>query len=199
MYTLREWQQLEKDLSSLIVGASAIDGSDSWTPWPIGMTPKFTGPVHNGPHDKLLFCGISARTDSARRPNAPNRTSILKTLASKGIWNKPYADNNYYYSQLPKFKFVISPEGNGIDTHRTYEALVAGCIPIVEECSKMREKYCNMPILWTTDYSEINNSYITIKYNDMIDQTYDFSPLFLDFYAAEEQESIRVSSAYWNS
>jgi hypothetical protein len=195
MHTLREWQQLAKDPTTLIVGASAIDGSDSWTRWPIGMTPKFTGPVHIGPHDKLLFCGISARTDSGRRPNAPNRASFLKTLASKGIWNKPYADTNYYYSQLPKFKFVISPEGNGIDTHRTYEALVAGCIPIVEECPEMREKYGRCPILWTTDYSEISNGYLTAKYNEMIDRTYDFSPLFHDFYEGDE---LAAASAYWN-
>ena len=33
---------------------------------------------------------------------------------------------------LSKYKFIISPEGNGIDCHRHYEAILCGCIPIIE-------------------------------------------------------------------
>ncbi len=57
-----------------------------------------------------------------------------------------------YFNSLPHFKFVISPEGNGIDTHRTYEALIFGCIPIVEYDINIQKKYEGCPIIFTKDY-----------------------------------------------
>ena len=36
-----------------------------------------------------------------------------------------------YFTGLKENRFVISPAGNGLDTHATWEALLAGCIPIV--------------------------------------------------------------------
>jgi len=37
-----------------------------------------------------------------------------------------------YYQQLKKTKFVICPPGAGMDTHRVYESLFFGCIPVVK-------------------------------------------------------------------
>jgi len=92
---------------------------------------------------------------------------------------------------------VISPEGNGIDCHRHYEALIAGCIPIIEDNSQIREKYKGCPILYTHDYSEITETYLIQKYTEMLDQTYDFAPLFLSTYTPEEQEEIKKCGNYW--
>ena len=37
-----------------------------------------------------------------------------------------------YYTQLKQTKFVICPRGTGIDTHRIYESLFFGAIPIIQ-------------------------------------------------------------------
>jgi hypothetical protein len=39
-----------------------------------------------------------------------------------------------FYSKLRRTKFVICPFGAGKDTHRVYEALFFGCIPIIKTC-----------------------------------------------------------------
>ena len=36
-------------------------------------------------------------------------------------------------SELSSYKFALSPEGNGIDCHRTWECLYLGVIPIVKK------------------------------------------------------------------
>jgi hypothetical protein len=36
-----------------------------------------------------------------------------------------------YYADLSRSKFVLCPEGTGIDTHRVYEALLCGATPVV--------------------------------------------------------------------
>jgi hypothetical protein len=200
--TLRAWQRLVKPEEELIVAASIQDGSDSWLPWPIGMTYTFSdynGPLESvmlGPHNKTVLCAVSTATDRGRR-KIRNRASFVQNLAANGI-NNEYNANNYYMS-LPSYKFVICPEGNGIDTHRLYETLMAGCIPIVERRPHIADKYRGCPILFTTDYSEINELYLRERYEDMIDKEYDFSALYLSTYSDEEQATIKANSDFWCS
>ena len=108
----------------------------------------------------------------------------------------PYTD---YFTSLPKYKFVASPEGNGIDCHRHYEALMAGCIPIIERNPIIEEKYKGCPILWTTDFSEITESYLLQTYQDMLEKEYDFSCLFLGSYPDSLQDQVRECGNHWLS
>lgn len=203
MYTLREWQQLVKPEAELIVNASRRDGSDGWTRWPIGYQYKFSDyngplePLMVGPHDRLVLCAINTHTDMGRRPRPPNRSAAIAALSQRGINNQLIADSLTYFKALPNYKFVISPEGNGRDTHRTYEALMAGCIPIVEDDPQVRRKYDGCPILYTRTYSEITPAYLNEKYAAMIDQPYDFSRLYLSFYGPAEQAIIKESGNFW--
>lgn len=102
-----------------------------------------------------------------------------------------------YFESLPKYKFVISPEGNGVDCNRHYEALMAGCIPIVELNPIIQAKYGDVPILYTQDYSEITPTYLEEKYAEMLDRKWDFSRLFLSSWSSEEQMLIKYRGDYW--
>jgi hypothetical protein len=203
--TLTAWQQTEKPSSELLYNCSEFDRlNDEWVPFSIGMgwtliqnqTPLKH--LQIGAHDKLVLCAISANTDGRRRGfSTPNRNSILATLARNGIHNGYYASSTYFTS-LPGYKFVISPEGNGIDCHRHYEALMAGCIPIIEEHEGIREKYKGCPILFTKNYSEITPAYLETVYATMKEQVYDFHRLLLSSYPEEEQAQIRANGNYWS-
>jgi FkbM family methyltransferase len=52
------------------------------------------------------------------------------------------------------YAFVISPHGNGLDCHRTWEALCLGCIPIVKS-SKLDYLYSELPVLIVDNWSDI--------------------------------------------
>jgi hypothetical protein len=149
-----------------------------------------------GNHENLVFCGIRDSTDNLRRRKGVNRSRILVTLSSNGIENT-ILPSSEYFTTLPNYKFVVSPEGNGVDCHRHYEALMAGCIPIIEDSRHIREVYGNCPILYTTDYTEITPEYLEKKYDEMIDKTYDFSKLFVSSYSPDIQTEIRRNSSYW--
>jgi hypothetical protein len=53
-----------------------------------------------------------------------------------------------------KYAFVVSPFGNGYDCHRTWEALILGCIPIVKT-SGLNSLYDDLPVLIVQDWSDI--------------------------------------------
>lgn len=59
-----------------------------------------------------------------------------------------------YATNMSKCKYVISPPGNGIDCHRTWEALYMGCIPIVIKDS-IYDNWSELPIIQVSDYSEL--------------------------------------------
>lgn len=202
--TLRLWQKLIKPKDELIINASTTDGCDSWTEASIGMCYTYADfndsleTAQIGPHDNLVFCSLHPWTDSHRRPEGTNnRLKFLENLKANCIENFTRLDSKSYFYTLPSYKFVVSPEGNGIDCHRHYEALMAGCIPIIEHNDKIKAKYGNMPILYTTDYSEITPEYLEQKYTEMLDNEYDFSPLFLSYHTPEQQQQIKHRGNHW--
>jgi hypothetical protein len=200
--TLAEWQRRIKPRSEFLYNCSEPKGeNDEWVRFPIGMgwaiiNCEDDSKLQIGDHENLVHCAIADWTDERRRPVAPNRKAFLKTLESLGISNKLLPHNSYFES-LPHYKFVISPEGNGIDCHRHYEALMAGAIPIVEDHPGIREKYVGCPVLFTKDYSELTPSYLTEVYNRMINQTFDFSRLMLSTYDPKTVAQIKAYGDYW--
>lgn len=57
-----------------------------------------------------------------------------------------------------QYTFVLSPRGNGLDCHRTWEILLLGAIPIVQS-SPLDEMYIkhNLPVLILKDYDILNH------------------------------------------
>lgn len=198
--TLSHWQQIVKNPKDFILQASTINEWDGWQPFPIGMSFRWTDfedkwvSSQIGTHTNLILVCVAERSDSIRRPI--HRASIVKSLQIKGFRNIRL-NHDDYIMRLRDYKFVVSPEGNGVDCHRKYEALMAGCIPIIEDRPETRKKYAGCPILYTTDYKEINTLYLLKQYEKMLNTEYDFSRLFYSSYSEKEKESIRESCNYW--
>lgn len=55
--------------------------------------------------------------------------------------------------------FTISPLGNGLDCHRTWETLVLGSIPIVQT-SALDSLYEGLPVLIVKEWSDINKDFL---------------------------------------
>ncbi len=86
-----------------------------------------------------------------------------------------------YLVDLAKSKFVFSPRGNGIDCHRTWEALLLGAIPIVRT-SPMNSIYDGLPVLIINDWSEVNQVFLEKKYTEMVAKQYSLEKLYFDYW-----------------
>ena len=85
-----------------------------------------------------------------------------------------------YIMDLKEHMFVLSPEGNGTDTHRTWEALYLGCIPILKRNVITDFFEDKLPILVVDSWSEINQDYLLNEYN-RIQKTSTYDMKYLDF------------------
>ena len=61
-----------------------------------------------------------------------------------------------YVYNLSKYAFCVCPRGNGIDTHRIWEALHMGCVPIVKR-HVTHECLLDLPVLFVDDWREITH------------------------------------------
>lgn len=106
------------------------------------------------------------------------RVNLLKCM-SKKAWVDVQFDKmpvNEYFDYLSNYKFVISPEGKGVDCHRTWEALYMNSVPIVQDSLHMRS-FKDLPILFVNNYEELNEDYLEMIYDEMLEKEYNFNKL----------------------
>lgn len=58
------------------------------------------------------------------------------------------------WTNMVKYKYVLSPHGEGLDCHRTWEAIAMGCIPIVKT-SPLDPLFEGLPVLIVQEWSDI--------------------------------------------
>ena len=72
--------------------------------------------------------------------------------------------------------FVMSPHGNGLDCHRTWEVLILGSIPIVKT-SPIDGVYKHLPVIIVNDWDEITPSNLQLWKQKVMNGTYNMSKL----------------------
>ena len=62
------------------------------------------------------------------------------------------------------YRFVLSPRGNGLDCHRTWELFLLGCI-VITTTSPLDTmwKENNLPVVILNDYNELNETYLNLR------------------------------------
>jgi hypothetical protein len=86
-----------------------------------------------------------------------------------------------YLAETASSKFVLSPRGNGLDCHRTWEVLYMGAIPIVRS-STADAMYEGLPVVIIQDWHEITQEFLEKKYEEMSKQTYQMEKIYADYW-----------------
>jgi hypothetical protein len=95
---------------------------------------------------------------------------------NNGIDFESYLDNIYNH------KFVLSPEGNGIDTHRTWECLYLGTIPVERRNINNRGFEGKLPICFVDDWSEINENFLESEYKRIMSSKWEMEMLKFSYW-----------------
>jgi hypothetical protein len=112
--------------------------------------------------------------------------SILNKTASRTLvdFTGMQLDQETYYKQLQNHRFVISPPGNGLDSHSTWEALLAGCIPIVAS-SPLNPLYEDLTVWAVNDWHHVTDETVKRVEKEMLEKTYNWEKLFRSYWKDE--------------
>lgn len=99
--------------------------------------------------DQLIYLNFNVNTFPSERQH------VLKCFKDKEwVTHTQNLPIEQFYFDVAKHKFIFSPRGNGIDCHRTWEALYLKTIPIVKRSIHMTE-FVDLPILFVDEWEEI--------------------------------------------
>lgn len=86
-----------------------------------------------------------------------------------------------YLNNMAQHKFCLCPRGNGIDTHRFWEAQYLGCIPIIVR-TEWTAAYADMPILILENWEELSQLDLEKTYIAISSKKYLRRNLNLEFF-----------------
>ncbi|MHA1309193.1 MAG: hypothetical protein ACTSQN_18140, partial [Candidatus Heimdallarchaeota archaeon] len=112
-------------------------------------------------HKNLAYMNHSIKTNPAERKDLyqmfKDKPWVTIDHGGNGHRFDEYIDNVYNH------KFVFCPEGNGMDTHRTWETLYMGTIPI-EKRNVNNQFYTNLPICFVDDWKQVTKTFLEKEY-----------------------------------
>jgi len=113
------------------------------------------------PRDRLLY--VNFRPDT----NPTVRQPVFEEFERRsrgGDWitfHPPTGrgTNAGFLEALVRHRFVLCPPGNGVDTHRMWEALLAGAVPIVLQSQAM-EPFSGLPVVCVRDFRDVTREFL---------------------------------------
>jgi len=156
---------------------------------PIGIAPagyphgesSILDKVRNQNNEKvnMFHCNFSTYKNKKEREYCLEQTNIYSKVNLSSQHNNETFET--YMTNMSKSYFCISPNGNGIDCHRTWESLYMSTIPIVTK-SEIAEQHKDMPIIILDDWSDFKKINFNKDLYYKIWNNFDVCKLHMDNY-----------------
>jgi hypothetical protein len=88
-----------------------------------------------------------------------------------------------YLEEVGSSQFVASPRGNGLDTHRLWEALYLGSYPIVKT-STLDSLYEDLPVVIVQDWNQVTEEFLLQTAEELKNGSFSYDKLMLSYWTA---------------
>lgn len=109
-----------------------------------------------------VYMNFSINTYPSERQPVWNRFKDMPWV-SKGNHVVTMEGRREFLREIRRHKFVLCPRGNGVDTHRLWETLYMGSIPIVRRHPALRD-FEDLPIAWVDDWAEVSPAWLDAEF-----------------------------------
>ena len=165
-------------------------------PIPIGIASDFSKKNLNVTDfkffDKKNFQkkAVSLYLNFQTNTNVSERKHIYEYFSNKdwAIIDHPNLDKQIYFENLKHSTFVLCPWGNGVDTHRFWETLYSGSIPITKK--HVTYNYDKkLPVLFVDKYENITYELLESFVRDFNISNYDLEVLSKNYWKAKIKQN----------
>lgn len=138
----------------------------------------------------LLYANFRVETNPSLR--GPLRDKLRSAEWSDAVtFATPGLEGGAYARELASHRFVLCPAGNGTDTHRMWEALYVGTIPVVEKHPAL-EAFRDLPILFVESLATLERAQLEAAHGEMLDRSWSCEKLFLPWWRERFEEARRA-------
>ena len=111
-----------------------------------------------------------------------DRKDAMEKIPKDLVFYQPYkATRDVCWKNMLQCAFVVSPHGNGLDCHRTWEALALGSIPIVKT-SGIDSLFDELPVWIVQDWSEVTTENMKNKLLEFSSRSFNYDKLTLAYW-----------------
>ena len=110
-----------------------------------------------------------------------DRRDAMKIPSELVDYEQTWVYRNVCWEHMSRYAFVISPQGNGLDCHRTWEVLCLGSIPIVKT-SGLNSLFDDLPVWIVGDWSEVTEENMIKKIEEFKTKIFNYEKLTLAYW-----------------
>lgn len=104
-----------------------------------------------------------------------------KQWVTVGQTSLTHQGSEKYLRSLRNHTFSLCPRGNGLDTHRLWESLYMGAIPVVRRHFGLSE-FSDLPICWIDDWSQVTPEFLEEERRRIMATTWNFDKLKIGYW-----------------
>lgn len=136
--------------------------------------------------ENLVYFEFTVCTNNSKR-------QICKDIISKHFTFGNRLSSIEYLNKLANSKFIISPEGNGIDCHRIWETLLVGSVPVVLRSIFSEELAKEFPILIVNSWEEVTPDFLESNIPRFSDIKWPIKKLDIEYYKNKIEEKAEIA------
>jgi len=162
---------------------------------PIGIESR-TGKIGKDPEQYFRYMQESADASPelwifssfkiATWPEERTAVSNLMRNISHATTRNKFLSQKGFFREILNHRFIAAPRGMGMDSHRLFETIILGRVPIVKRSPLTDYLYQDLPVLivdeWRED--ELSVERLRSEYSRIRSGRYNFHKLFFDYWAA---------------
>lgn len=201
-YSLKSWNFTHATFPDIpenvvhwfVANCNIVHPRVSWVPFGMALPEQGEFPLslRSRPKRKLLYVNFERYTSE--------RTHLKNHYASAGAVTcvaEARLPRGRYWQDIAEHKFVLCPEGNGLDCYRTYETLYLGSYPVMKRsCFSTYLGAAGLPVLLVDSLFNLDSCELSDKYEDMRRRSWNYSSVCLSYWTNTiREERTRLCSS----
>lgn len=123
-----------------------------------------------------VYLNFTIQTNVHERQTAMNFFKDKSYASIAGF--KPTAE---YLNEMKQYKYIVNPPGNGLDCHRTWEALLLGCVPIMKH-SFLDPMFEDLPVIFVNEWSEVTEAFLAQQSLEIAHKKYNLNKVYAAYW-----------------
>ena len=169
--------------------------------WPHGQVSSINNLINLPADEKLnkIYVNVNVGTNISHRSKVISAIQSIHDSNNICTFSHPHKPHHAYLEEMSKYKWVVSPKGNGVDCHRLWEAMYAGCIALVDDSVNARAfQAMNLPIILigeqTKEWNEITLEWLEEQSKHLKPINYEHTVLNVSWWNDQIQSYVQSSN-----